>query len=316
MKILIVSKEKKILYDALVYSFEREQIEYEWVSNLKGKISQDYSNIIYINYDNKEDLLFLSKVNTPVIVISNYLELINNENTTINYILTPLVSDASNYTSVQKEYLYQKGIYNIIINRVYEFINNDNQINGLVVDTSNCKTKVNEWVFKFDSIAETYAWLSRKNISDHNFVEKVVNFYHEKIYNDSSKEINYLADKIENIQNGFKLIDIFICTRKELEFFKTNYFFKLLLKNISDTYKIYIVNRDELKEEEPFIYNKLLDGVAIYDDCVYIDTYDDEYSLGKVDCNMSTIVEYNKYFDYVVDKYGVRINTEDDTNGL
>ena len=64
------------------------------------------------------------------------------------------------------------------------------------------------------------------------------------------------------------------------------------------------------------MYNKLLDGVAIYDDSVYIDTYDDEYSLGKVDCNKSTIDEYNKYFDYVVDKYGTRINTEDDTNGI
>lgn len=315
MKILIVSKEKKILYDALEYSFEREQIEYECVDNLTDNISGDFSNIIYIDYDNKVDLL-LSRVEVPVIVISSSLELINNDKTTINYIISPLVNDNSNYTQVQKEYLYQKGIYNIIINKMYEFINNDNKINGLVIDTTNCKTKNIDWVFKFDSIAETYAWLSRKNISDHNFVEKVVNFYHEKIYNDSSKEINYLADKIENIQKGFKLIDIFVCTKKELEFFKTNYFFKLLLKNISDTYKIYIVDRDILKEKEPIIYNKLLDGVAIYDDSVYIDTYDDEYSLGKVDCNKSTIEQYNKYFDYVVDKYGTRINTEDDTNGI
>jgi hypothetical protein len=120
----------------------------------------------------------------------------------------------------------------------------------------------------------------------------------------------------ENVTKQVKLIDIFVCTNKELEFFKTNYFFKLLLKNISDTYKIYIVDRDILKEKEPIVYNKLLDGVAIYDDSVYIDTYDDEYSLGKVDCNKSTIDEYNKYFDYVVDKYGTRINTEDDTNGI
>jgi len=315
MKILIVSKEKKILYDALEYSFEREQIEYECIDNLTDSIPGDFSNIIYINYDDKINSL-LSKVEIPVIVISSSLYLINNDKTIVNYIISPLVNDCSNYTQVQKEYLYQKGIYNIIINKVYEFINNDNQINGLVVDTTNCKTKNNDWVFKFDSIAETYAWLSRKNITDHNFVEKVVNFYHEKIYNDSSKEINYLADKIENIQKGFKLIDIFVCTNKELEFFKTNYFFKLLLKNISDTYKIYIVDRDILKEKEPIVYNKLLDGVAIYDDSVYIDTYDDEYSLGKVDCNKSTIDEYNKYFDYVVDKYGTRINTEDDTNGI
>lgn len=59
---------------------------------------------------------------------------------------------------------------------------------------------------------------------------------------------------------------------------------------------------------------RLLDGIIIYEDCVYRDTYKDENSLGYVDCNQKTIDEYNKYFDYIMNKYGYRISTESDLN--
>ena len=72
------------------------------------------------------------------------------------------------------------------------------------------------------------------------------------------------------------------------------------------------MNRRKLEEEEPEIFSKLLDGITIYDDCVYRDTYDDEFSLGFVDCNQKTIDEYNKYFDYIMDKYGDKVGLERD----
>lgn len=316
MKILIISEKQTILYNALLYFLDREIIEYELWDRGSSEIPNDVTNIIYIDYGINDNSLFLSNVSIPVIVITNSLKLIDNDKTTINYIITPLVHDETAYTPVQKEYIYQKGIYSIIIDKVYELTNNDTEINGLVMDVSNCKTKLIDWVFKFDSIAETYAWLSRKNVSNYNFTEKIVNFYHEKVYNDSSKEINYLADKINNIQNGLKTMDLFVCTKEEFEIFKSNYFFKLLLKNTNTTYNMYTIDRNLLEEKEPFILGKLLDGVAIYEDCVYIDNYNDEYSLGRVDCNKKTIEEYNQYFDYVIEKYAHKISTEGDVNGI
>lgn len=316
MKILIISEKQMNLQNALIYFLKREMIEYEIWNKIKKDIPSDITNIIYINYNTEDNSLLSLNLSIPIIVIGDSLKLINNEQSIINYIITPLVNDNTDYTSVQQEYLYQKGIYNIIIEKVYELINNDSNVNGLVIDVSHCKTKLIDWVFSFDSISETYAWLSRKNVSSPDFTEKIVNFYDDKVYNDSLKEINYLADKIRNIQNGHKAIDLFICTKEELEFFKSNYFFKLLLKNINNIYSMYIIDRKVLEEKEPFIFNKLLDGIAIYEDCVYIDTYDDEYSLGKIDCNKETIEEYNKYFDYITENYGNRIYTEDDINGL
>lgn len=147
-------------------------------------------------------------------------------------------------------------------------------------------------------------------------IKKEINFYNKKVYNDSSKEINYLIDKIMNIKDGMNLIDIFICTKEELEKLKSNYFFKSLLNNLSSTYNIYFIDRDKFSKEEPELLKKLLDGIIIYEDCVYIDTYCDEYSLGKVNCNKNVIDEYNRQFDYILDKYGIKINSDGDINGI
>lgn len=81
----------------------------------------------------------------------------------------------------------------------------------------------------------------------------------------------------------------------------------MLFKNISDTYSIYLVNKDELMRKDLSIYNRLRDGIIIYDDCVYRDTYDDEISLGVVDCKQETILEYSKYFDYILKEYGRKV---------
>ena len=107
-----------------------------------------------------------------------------------NEIVTSLVNDNNNYTSAQEEYLFRDGIYNVINELVLDFINN-RTIDKLIYDTSCCKLKPTDWVFGFDSIAETYAWLSRKN----RCVEKerkVIETCNDVIFNDSDKEINYL----------------------------------------------------------------------------------------------------------------------------
>jgi hypothetical protein len=316
-KILLITKKQEILCQSIIYRLEQERLEYVLMDDITNGIPDDITNIIYIAYDDEKEIeMRLSKTNLPIIVISRTKKLINNDNTFINYIITPLIDDETEYTTVQKEYLFRDGIYSIINDKVYGFINDESGMNKLIIDLSECKSEVKDWIFKFSSISETYAWLSKMNNRDVNEVERIVNFYHDKIYNDSSREINYLADKINNIKEGKRTTDIFICTKSELEIFKKNYFFRALIKDIPDTHGMYIIDRDILKKQDPFIYNKLLDGVAIYDDCVYIDTYDDEYSLGKVDCKKSTIDEYNQYYDYVIEKYGYQLKAGVDINGI
>lgn len=315
-KILIISNDNTNLLDSLVYMMEQEKVDYVISHHLKD-LSDNITMVIYINYKNDEMIKQLSDVKVPIIVISDEKNIIKNENTSVNYVITNLISDNTSYTDVQKEYLFKKGIYWIVMQKVNEFITNVNNMNGLIIDTTECKTIPENWMFKFDSIAETYNWLSKKNRSGNkNFIKKEINFYNKKVYNDSSKEINYLVDKIMNIKDGMNLIDIFICTKEEFQKLKDNYFFKSLLNNLSFTYNIYFIDRDSFSKEEPELLNKLLDGVIIYEDCVYVDTYDDEYSLGTVNCNKDIIIEYNKQFDYILNKYGLKINSDGDINGI
>lgn len=107
-------------------------------------------------------------------------------------------------------------------------------------------------------------------------------------------------------------MDIFICSKEELKLFEKNYFFKLLIKNISLTYRFYLIDKEELLVNDKDLIDRLRDGIAIYNDCVYRDTYDDEFSLGYVDCNEKVIKEYNQYFDYILNKYGMEIKSESD----
>jgi len=313
-KILIISEKQTNLLEALIYWLNQEKIQYDIIEKITETIPEDISNIIYINYVN--EISSLKNLNKPLVIISASKIIIDSSENIINYLITPLTNDDTSYTLAQREYLYRKGIYNLVTTKVSELINDDNDLNGIVIDAQNCKTKLKDWVFSFDSIAESYAWLLNKNVSNKNFTEKVVNFYHEKVYNDSSKEINYLISKIKNIQDGIKMIDIFVCTKEELEILKTNYFFKLLLKNIINNYQMYIVDRTSITKNDIDIYNKFLDGTIIYEDCVYIDTYDNEYSLGTVDCKEKTIKEYNDYFDYILEKYGIQIFEEGDINEI
>ena len=246
-------------------------------------------------------------------MIENRKKVIKDYLGTINYVITELLDDEISYTSVQKEYLFKKGTYAILLEKILELLNNNSHYNCMIYYLTEIKTTPEDWIFHFDSIRDTYDWLLKKNASlPDDFIRKGINFYSDKVYDDSLREINYLTQKLMDIKSGRKSIDLFICTGNEIRKFLDNYFFRMLVKNISPTYQIYLVNRRKLEEEEPEIFSKLLDGITIYDDCVYRDTYDDEFSLGFVDCNQKTIDEYNKYFDYIMDKYGDKVGLERD----
>lgn len=302
-KILIKTNKESNLLDALIYFMETEKIEYIISDALN---ETDITSIIYID-DGCEEI----KTNVPVIFISGKKHVVKSPSKTLNYIVTNLINESVEYTEIQKEYLFKKGIYNIFLHNVSDLLKNDYNYNGIIIDLTEIKTTPYNWVFNFDSIAETYAWLSKMNrMQSDNFVRKSVNFYDDKVYNDSIKEINYLTDKITDIKDKKKSIDIFVLDAEELAKLKKNYFFKVLLQNVSDTYQIYLVDKDNFKEKEPIIYESFLDGMTIYEDCIYRDTYEDELSLGFVDCTKETYDKYCESFDYAVKNYGVLMESD------
>ncbi len=310
-KILIVTKRKNTLLESIIYVLEREKIEYK-ISDTINQL-EEITDIIYLDYDELLPFESLKDKKVPIIMIENRKKVIKDYLGTINYVITELLDDEISYTSVQKEYLFKKGTYAILLEKILELLNNDSHYNRMIYDLTEIKTTPEDWIFHFDSIRDTYDWLLKKNASlPDDFIRKGINFYSDKVYDDSLREINYLTQKLMDIKSGRKSIDLFICTGNEIRKFLDNYFFRMLVKNISPTYQIYLVNRRKLEEEEPEIFSKLLDGITIYDDCVYRDTYDDEFSLGFVDCNQKTIDEYNKYFDYIMDKYGDKVGLERD----
>lgn len=310
-KVLIKANKQTNLVKAIINYMESEKIDYIVEENI-FKLTNDIKRIIYLDEENADYTDLLKNRNIPIIMISNKKNIIN-DCLNINYIITNLITDKTKYTDVQNEYLIKKGIYHIFLEKLSELLENINNYNGIIYDLTELKPIPNNWMFGFDSINDTYNWLSKKNkMLPNDCIRKVVNFYNDKVYDDSLREINYLTEKLMEIKQGKNIIDIFICNKDELKLFEKNYFFKLLIKNISSTYKFYLIDKDKIFMEDKDIVTKLLDGVAIYNDCVYRDTYDDEFSLGYVDCNESVINEYNKYFDYVLNKYGFEIKMESD----
>lgn len=313
-KVLIVSKKNNISA-AIENYFTTEKIAYDITDSLNN-VPTSSTHVIYIANENNQFNPNILRKGTSLIFISSKKQIIETSSTT-NYIITNLINDASNYTDVQKEYLFKKGIYHILVEKLSELLENSSNYNGIIYDLTELKTIPDNWTFNFDSINETYSWLSKKNKAlPEDFCRKVVNFYNDKVYDDSLKEINYLTEKLVEIKEGKKIIDIFVCTKEELELFRKNYFFKLLLKNISPSYQLFIIDKDQLFKKDKDIASKMTDGIAIYNDCIYRDTYDDEFSLGYVDCNEKTIKEYNDYFDYLIHQYGILINKESDLDEL
>lgn len=310
-KVIIRVTKQSNLLKAIIDYMELEKIEYGIQEDLLG-ITDSIKKVIYIDDDNHEFNKFLENHNLSFIVISDKKRIIDSK-VNINYIITNLIYDNAKYTDVQNEYLYKKGVYHIFHEKLGELLENANNYDGMIYDLTELKSIPNNWIFSFESINDTYSWLSKKNkMLPNNFVRKVINFYDDKVYDDSLREINYLTEKIMEIKDGKSIIDIFICSKDELKLFEKNYFFKLLIKNICSTYKFYLIDKDKLLTNDKDLVTELMDGVAIYNDCIYRDTYDDEFSLGYVDCNESTIKKYNMYFDYILNKYGMEIKLESD----
>lgn len=310
-KVLIKRGLQTNIIDAFTSYFDSEKIEYV-VADTLDTMEKDITNIIYICDDmNKDEISLKEKI--PLIFVSNTKKIIETEDCVINYIVTELVEDNNHYSDVQKEYLFTKGIYHIFLQKVQELLDNKDNYHSMIYDMTQIKLAPYNWIFHFDSISDTYYWLSKKNQSmKEDFVRRAINFCSDKVYDDSLREINYLTEKIMDIKKGRKSMDLFIGTKEELKILKSNYFFRALLKNISSTYHIYLIDKKKLEEKNPPMMEKVLDGICIYDDCIYRDTYEDEISLGYVDCNQEVIEEYQHYFDVLKKEYGYQIRSEGD----
>jgi hypothetical protein len=317
-KILILSAKRTNIVDSIVYKLTQERVEYEHKDKWNRNGTKDeIGAIIYIdNMDFEPVAEWASKNKIPVVCVCNKKKQVKDGNMVINYILTNLVDDNNNYTDTQKEFLFRKDIYSLINAKVFELVKDkDEYINGLAIDMRGCKSKYKDWVFDFDSINESYSWLHNKNNNQNPKIEqKVVNFFLDRLYNDSDKEIKYLIEYIKTIRRKKKITDVFVCTKEELEKNKKNHFIRMILKNASESHKIFLVNKDKLVEDYEEIYDKIIYGLIVYEDCIYRDYLDNEYSMGYVDCKKEKVKEYNELFDVMVKKLGLRIKKESDLN--
>lgn len=315
-KVLIISDKKTNIIESIMYKFDQERIEYDYSSNINYLLdNNEFSTVIIIGNSELSAVLQYADVkDISIICVNNKKPVIDSSECVVNYIITDLCDDENIYTGTQKEFLFRKDIYSVLNDKIYELIKTPEEyINGLAIDATGCKSRYKDWIFEFDSISESYRWLLKKNkLQNKNIEDKAVNFMLDRLYNDSDKEIKYLIDKLDLIKNGKKSSDIFICNKEDIEDMKKNHFIGMLIKNTSDSYKFYVVDKDKFQNDYPEEYKKMHAGILVYDDCVYIDYLNNEYSLGYVDCKQESVDEYNKLYDFVVEKLGQNIKTEAD----
>ena len=297
---LIVSENENEVLKSITYLLNQEKIEYETSNSFKD-IKEDKVIIITSN----EYELSSNNCNDCLIITNKKID-ISDCSFKCNEIVTSLIESNLDFTRSQEEYLFRDGIYSVINNIVLDFIN-ENTIDKIIYDLSCCKSTPNDWIFNFDSIAETYSWLNRKN---HELVGdlKVIDITNKNLFytfNDSDKEIRYLSEYILLAKKGMHLSTIFICTKNEIQEKMKNRFFNLLARKCGENVKTYFCDIDVLQNLEPQILDRARDGINIYDDCVYRDTYKNELSLGYVDCKLETVKEYIELFNYLKEKYSI-----------
>lgn len=183
-KVVIKASYQSNLLKAITEYLDSEKVDYSVQEKLL-KLENGIKKIIYIDDNNEDISSFFKSKNLSLVVISNQKNIVDfNINT--NYIITNLVSDKSHYTNVQSEYLYKKGIYHVFLEKLGELLENPNDYNGMIYDLTALKPFPNNWIFSFESINDTYHWLLKKNKSlPDDFVRKVINFYDDKVYDDS-----------------------------------------------------------------------------------------------------------------------------------
>ena len=304
--IVIISKVNKVL-KAIEYRLNQEMLEFCVYSSFDKKDVGKSDQVIYISNS--------SDVNDSVLKLSNDVLIISDKKVSIkslkgksNLLITNLINDDSYYTKAQEEYLYRDGVYQLVTEIIISFIYGKT-IDKMTYDTEYCEAEPSDWVFKFDSISETYSWLSRRN-NDISNVRKVIEVYSPYTYNDSDKEINYLSEYILLAKKGKHIINLYMSTREEFESQKNNIYFDIMARKCDSNVETYFVDIDVIKKKEPVILGQIGDGVALYEDCVYLDTFDDETSLGKVDCKLSSVKTYNEIFDYIVKTYAIKAVSE------
>ena len=297
---LIVSENENEVLKSITYLLNQEKIEYETSNSFKD-IKEDKVIIITSN----EYELSSNNCNDCLIITNKKID-ISDCSFKCNEIVTSLIESNLDFTRSQEEYLFRDGIYSVINNIVLDFIN-ENTTDKIIYDLSCCKSAPNDWIFSFDSIAETYSWLNRKN---HELVGdlKVIDITNKNLFytfNDSDKEIRYLSEYILLAKKGMQLSTIFICTKNEIQEKMKNRFFNLLARKCGENVKTYFCDIDVLQSKEPQILDRARDGINIYDDCVYRDTYKNELSLGYVDCKLETVKEYTELYNYLKENYSI-----------
>ena len=297
---LIVSENENEVLKSIAYLLNQEKIEYETSNSFKD-IKEDKVIIITSN----EYELSSNNCNDCLIITNKKID-ISDCSFKCNEIVTSLIESNLDFTRSQEEYLFRDGIYSVINNIVLDFIN-ENTIDKIIYDLSCCKSTPNDWIFNFDSIAETYSWLNRKN---HELVGdlKVIDITNKNLFytfNDSDKEIRYLSEYIYLAKKGMNLSTIFVANKNEIQEKMKNRFFKILACKCGENVKTYFCDIDVLQRQEPQILDKIRDGINIYDDCVYRDTYKNELSLGYVDCKLETVKEYTELYNYLKENYSI-----------
>ena len=120
-KIMIVFKDRTNLTDSILYLMEQEKIECMVSIDFNG-FNEDITGIIYIDQKNDELDEQLGLLSVPVLIISDEKRYVKN-GIMINYIVTNLINDNDEYTDVQLEYLFKKGLYSILNSNIMSFFN-------------------------------------------------------------------------------------------------------------------------------------------------------------------------------------------------
>lgn len=316
-KVIVISSDSGNLTESIAYKLEQDRVDYQILSSVnKIDIKNKPSSIVFINNLEYQSILdYASKNKINLLVISPKKLDLKNCLSPKNTIITGLVNDKEIYSHTQKEYLFRKGIYSVVNNYVNNFVSDSAPVDGLIVDMTEIELSPHDWIFEFSSLNESYSWLTKRYRSQNPKVElKILNFFLNRLYNDSDKEIRFLVNRINDIQNKQKSFDIFVCTREELIKYKNNLFFKNLVKNLSQNYKIYLIDKDKLEKDFPDVLEKIKYGIAVFDDCLYRDYLDNEISLGYVDCRPEVVDDYRKTYDFLIKTLGVEIKNEEDIN--
>lgn len=314
-KILIIADKNLMVLEAVINALQSVGAEYETCTKALETVNGKFEHIILINKIIEDTVLDkVLKEEGKIIYISNKAEKIQSSKS-INYIKTDLLEDTKEYGIGEKDFEFRKGIYSILNKQLLYLLSEETKdFKGIVIDLCDCKPKYTNSIFEFESINESYRWLTKK-LQEANQIKEIA-YYMERIYDDSNKEIEYLIERLKIIKEGCNNTQIFLCSKEEVKRLQNNMFFKLILENQTKENVLYIADKEKVKGYLKERYDVILYGIIIYGDCVYRDYLDNEYTLGYVDCKQETIKMYEGIFDEIIENVAVKLEKEEDIYGL